>query len=189
MIYFTSDLHFCHDREFVYKPRGFDNIDEMNEAIVQRWNSVVHPEDTVYVLGDLMLNNNDKGMELINRLNGSIIIFRGNHDTDARIQRYINDPKLQKTNMCIAYADVIKYGKYHFYMSHYPTMTSNLDNDAPLSQHIINLFGHTHQKSNFYNDIPFMYHVGLDSHDCYPVSVEQVLEDIRAKVQECKDML
>ena len=81
------------------------------------------------------------------------------------------------------------YGKYHFYMSHYPTMTSNLDNDAPLSQHIINLFGHTHQKNNFYNDIPFMYHVGLDSHNCYPVSAEQVLEDIRAKVQECKDML
>ena len=58
-IFITSDLHFCHDRAFVYEPRGFSNIKEMNQAIVERWNSTVQPEDIVYVLGDIMLNNND----------------------------------------------------------------------------------------------------------------------------------
>lgn len=56
-IWFTSDTHFCHDRGFLYEPRGFTNVEDMNEAIVQRWNSVVAPEDTVYHLGDAMLND------------------------------------------------------------------------------------------------------------------------------------
>ena len=54
---------------------------------------------------------------------------------------------------------------------------------------MIGLYGHTHQKSNFYQDIPFMYHVGLDSHDCYPVSFEQIIIDIRNKIGECYAML
>ena len=33
MIYFTSDLHLGHDREFIYKDRGYDNIREMSEDI------------------------------------------------------------------------------------------------------------------------------------------------------------
>ena len=37
----TSDLHFCHDREFVWETRGFQNVEEMNEAIVERFNSVI----------------------------------------------------------------------------------------------------------------------------------------------------
>ena len=55
-IWFTSDLHFCHDREFLYKPRGFNNVEEMNNAIVERWNNVVGNNDFVFVLGDLMLD-------------------------------------------------------------------------------------------------------------------------------------
>ena len=46
-----------------------------------------------------------------------------------------------------------------------------------------------YQKTNFYEDRPYMYHVGLDSHDCYPVSMDQVIEDMNNKVTECKDML
>ena len=61
-IFVTSDLHFCHDRDFLYEPRGFKSVHEMNEAIVKNWNSIIQPEDDVYVLGDLMLNDNDRGL-------------------------------------------------------------------------------------------------------------------------------
>ena len=37
-IWFTSDLHFCHDKEFLYKPRGFNSIEEHDTAIIQNWN-------------------------------------------------------------------------------------------------------------------------------------------------------
>ena len=44
-IWLTSDLHFGHDREFIWGPRGFKNVNEMNEAIIKNWNAVVAPED------------------------------------------------------------------------------------------------------------------------------------------------
>lgn len=184
-IFFTSDTHFCHDRGFVYNPRGFDNVLDMNEAIVERWNSVVGPDDIVYHLGDVMLNDNVAGMKFLSRLNGHIYLLRGNHDTDTRWKLY---DTLDNVTV-LGYAEVIKFGKFRFYLSHHPTYTSNLDNDAPLSQHLINLYGHTHQTGNFYNDVPFMYHVGLDSHNCYPVKAEQVIEDIKNEIQVCYQQL
>ena len=181
MIHFTSDTHFSHDREFLYKVRGFPTVDEMNEAIVERWNAVIAPEDEVYHLGDVMLNDNEKGMELLSRLNGKIHILLGNHDTKTRAKLYETLPNVD----VIGYATVIKWGKYHFYLSHYPTNTSNLENMAPLSQHVLNIYGHTHQEHNFYNGTPYMYHVGMDSHNCTPVSVETVIEDIKKEVEVC----
>ena len=54
---------------------------------------------------------------------------------------------------------------------------------------LVNLFGHTHQKTNFYNGIPFMYHVGVDSHLCYPVKIERIIEDIKNEIADCLDYL
>ena len=73
-IFVTSDTHFGHDRKFLYSPRGFKSIQEHDEAIIQNWNSVVEPDDTVYHLGDVMLGDNEHGMECLKRLNGNIII-------------------------------------------------------------------------------------------------------------------
>ena len=83
-IWFSSDTHFGHNKEFLYGPRGFSNVEEMNEAIIERWNKVVKPDDIVYHLGDTMLNDNEKGIECMHRLNGEIFLIWGNHDTDAR---------------------------------------------------------------------------------------------------------
>lgn len=185
MIYFASDTHFCHDRGFIYTPRGFTTVAEMNAAIIERWNKVVKNDDTVYLLGDVMLNDNEEGMKCLAQLNGRIHILIGNHDTASRLSIYETLPNVTVEG----YADIVKYGKYTFYISHYPTNTSNLEKDAPLSQHVINLYGHTHQQTNFYQDIPYMYHIGMDSHFCTPVSAEEVLEDIRKKVEECKSQL
>ena len=59
-IFFTSDLHFCHDREFIWGSRGFSSCDEMNNTIIERWNNTVTDYDIVYVLGDLMLGDINK---------------------------------------------------------------------------------------------------------------------------------
>ena len=86
-IFATSDMHFGHDREFVWKVRGFNSIQEMNDAYVNRWNSVVGPEDDVYCLGDLMLGD-PSNIEYIKKLNGKIHIVYGNHDTNNRRKMY-----------------------------------------------------------------------------------------------------
>lgn len=184
-VWFSSDLHFCHDREFLYKPRGFNDIQEHDEAIMERWNQVVKPNDVVYILGDLMLNNNQLGITFINYLNGYKYIILGNHDTDARQQLYMTS---LNNVVDITYASVIQHHKYKFYLSHYPTITSNVD-EKHFSQHLFNLYGHTHQKTNFYNDIPWIYHVGMDSHNCTPVHIDQIIADCKAKYNECAAML
>lgn len=183
-IWLSSDFHFCHDREFIYKPRGFESVEEMNAAIVENWNKVVHYDDLCFVLGDIMLKDNEKGLKLLSQLNGRLIIIVGNHDTAARIDLYKECRNVEG----LAYALVMGYKKHHFFLSHYPSFTGNLEKEA-FSQMTINLYGHTHQKSNFYNDIPFMYHVGVDSHNCAPVLLNNIIRECYAKVEECKDML
>lgn len=185
MIYFTSDLHFCHDREFLFKPRGFSNVDEMNEAIVKRWNDTVGENDTVYILGDLMLKDNAKGIEYINRLNGIKHIIYGNHDTASRIELYHN---ALKDVVQLSYAEMVDYNGYHFFCTHYPCLTGTLEKES-LKQMTCNLFGHTHSKDKFYNDMPFMYNVALDAHNCTPVSIDEIISDMKVKVEECKSML
>ena len=182
-IWFTSDTHFCHNRDFLFQPRGFTNVDDMNKAIIERWNSVVKPNDEVYHLGDIALNDIDTAISYINRLNGTIYWIRGNHDSEKKIDTIINEcPSVWD----MGWARQMKIDKYSFYLSHYPTLTTNFD-DKHFSQHVINLHGHTHQQTNWLNpDNPFMYHVGLDSHDCTPVHVEKVIDDIKNKWKEMK---
>lgn len=184
MIYVTSDLHFCHDRAFVYEPRGFTNVYDMNEAIVENWNRLIQPADDVYVLGDIMLNDNATGLKLLKSLKGQIHIVLGNHDTDTRKDLYNSCWNVVEIENAIR----LKYNKHHFFMTHYPCITSNLEKES-LRQCTCSLYGHTHQKDNFYQDIPFIYHVGVDSHSCTPVSLDQVIIDMYAKAEECKAQL
>ena len=184
-IFFTSDLHLGHDREFIFKPRGFENVHDMNEAIVKNWNSVVGTEDEIYLLGDVMLGDNEVGTKLLHSLKGKIHIIRGNHDTNPRMACYKESHNVVDVNE----GQYLKVGKQNLYLCHFPTYTSNLEKSANLGEHIINLFGHTHQQTNFFNEIPFMYHVGVDSHNNTPVAYEDIIADIKKKADECYKFL
>ena len=176
-IYLTSDWHFCHNQPFLYEPRGFKNVDEMNEAIIAKHNSIVSPEDDVIVLGDLMLNNTEKGIRCVNRLNGNLHIVYGNHDTPKRIQEYVN---LKLDTEFWGYAIPYKYKKYSFYLSHYPTLTSNLDSNEPLKARVINLCGHSHTQDRWADgDKGLIYHVEMDAHDCKPVNIRNIITEIK----------
>lgn len=185
-IYLTSDLHFNHNREFIWKARSFTSVQEMNEEIIKRHNALVRPDDDVYILGDSSLGGGDEQIlaankALIEQLNGKLHIIRGNHDTDRRVAMYASCKNVVGP---ILYADMIHYKGYHFYLSHFPTLTGNLENES-LKQCTCNLFGHTHQTTNFHMDMPYMYHVGVDSHDCKPVLLDDIIKEMEAKVIEC----
>jgi len=176
-IFFTSDLHLMHNKAFLYEPRGFDNEIEMCESLVENWNKIVKPDDIVYDLGDLALSDVQTAVKYIKKLNGKHFLIRGNHDTNNKIQ-YIVDNCWNQIYYA-GWADVLKYGKMRIYLSHYPTLTSNYD-DKKFSQHVISLHGHTHQRTNWlHSENPFMYHVGVDSHNCTPVHIDEVMTDIR----------
>lgn len=184
MDWFTSDWHFGHDREFIWKPRGFDSLKEHDETIIARHNNLVSPDDDVYVLGDLMLGDNEYGLSCVKRMKGKLHIIRGNHDTDRRIELYRSLPAVVE----ICDAKYLRCKGYHFFLCHYPTMTGNLEKES-LKQMTCNIFGHTHQKAQFYNDIPYMICVCMDALDCYPVCAAEIISKMGNKVQECKAFL
>jgi len=58
--------------------RPFTSNEEMNETMIERHNAKVKEQDTVYFLGDVVINK--KYLELVKRMNGRKILVRGNHD-------------------------------------------------------------------------------------------------------------
>ena len=90
--FLISDLHMSHKgivqflRPDGTKERPWDNIEDMNEAIIKNWNDVVRPKDKVYNLGDVVINRS--ALPILSRLNGEKILVKGNHDV-FRIEEYM----------------------------------------------------------------------------------------------------
>jgi calcineurin-like phosphoesterase family protein len=84
-IFFTSDHHWGHANilKFV-SPAGtllrpeFSCVEEMDEAMVDRWNAVVRPQDKVYHLGDVAMKL--PALAHCARCHGHKRLVRGNHD-------------------------------------------------------------------------------------------------------------
>lgn len=83
-VYLVSDTHFGHTgvcrftREDGTKLRPWDDVEEMDEAMVQRWNETVRPNDKVYHLGDVVINR--RSLNILRRLKGDKVLIKGNHD-------------------------------------------------------------------------------------------------------------
>lgn len=85
MKYFTADTHFFH-KELIHDTRFanrmFFSVNDMNNTIVENWNSVVNDNDTVYHLGDIALINSKKrrfkkSIGNIEEIKGANCIFEG----------------------------------------------------------------------------------------------------------------
>ena len=72
MLHFTSDHHFGHKKILEYTNRPFETVDEMDEAMIARWNEKVGSDDEVYHLGDVGLSSSGKLRNILDRLNGKI---------------------------------------------------------------------------------------------------------------------
>ena len=177
MLYFTSDLHFNHDKDFIYEPRGFRSVMESNETLIKNWNSVVRPYDDIYVLGDFFLGIDlDYVINTIKILKGRIHLVRGNHDTDAKLTLYEKMPNIVE----MAYTTPLDFEGRHFLLTHYPTITANLNDTVETA--VFNLHGHTHSKDKFYQGRPYMYNVAVDAQNNKPVSINQIMNDIDERI-------
>ena len=90
--FLVSDTHFGHEKTCtVFKRedgsplRPFASAEEMDEAMVARWNDRVGPKDKVYHLGDVVINR--KALKTLSRLNGDKVLIKGNHDI-FRLEEY-----------------------------------------------------------------------------------------------------
>ncbi len=78
--FFTADHHFNHKRIIEYSSRPFQNVDEMNEVLIRKWNDKINPKDIVDHLGDFAFGNSENKMTILKRLNGTINFILGSHD-------------------------------------------------------------------------------------------------------------
>jgi len=83
--FLISDTHFGHhgvtkftrsDGETPLRP--WDNITEMDQAMIDNWNSVVTDKDRVYHLGDVVINR--WALSHLYALKGRKVLIKGNHD-------------------------------------------------------------------------------------------------------------
>ena len=178
-VFITSDLHFCHNRDFLYEPRGFSSIAEHDQAIIERWNKIVSPEDIVFILGDIMLCDNHIGKQNFLQLNGNKYIVTGNHDNDYRIALYFNCWNVKNIN----YAYRVRYNGFNFYLTHYPTLTGNFDIAKPLKARVINLCGHSHTSDPFADwELGPIFHTELDTNNNEPWLLDDIITKIKEKV-------
>ena len=83
--FFTSDHHFYHHNILKYEAdhRPFSRVDEMNEALIERWNARVGVGDEVVYVGDFAFGRDatpERVRAILGRLNGRKSLVRGNHD-------------------------------------------------------------------------------------------------------------
>lgn len=84
--FYTSDTHFGHQLMLdprLKRPRPWRSTDEMDEALILNWNSVVGHDDIVYHLGDFgfqLSQRADRIRRIFGRLNGRKRLVIGNHD-------------------------------------------------------------------------------------------------------------
>lgn len=77
--FLTGCTHFGHANIIRLANRPFACVNEMNGVLVENWNKVVKPQDTVYHLGDFAFGK-AQGEAFAAKLNGRVVYLQGNHD-------------------------------------------------------------------------------------------------------------
>jgi calcineurin-like phosphoesterase family protein len=159
-----ADPHFGHagvcrftQADGVTPLRPWDDPDEMTEALINNWNSVIHPDDRVYLLGDVAMNRKALDRSLP-RLMGRKVLVKGNHDMDklSYYSQYFDDIR----------AYVVKK---NLIMSHIPIHPESL------SRWKVNIHGHLH--SNKVND-PRYVCVSVEHTNYFPVDLQTIIDRI-----------
>ena len=175
--FLISDTHFGHEKTCtVFKRedgsplRPFASAEEMDEAMIKRWNDRVRPKDKVYHLGDVVMSR--KFLHILDRLNGDKVLIKGNHDIFKMEDYY---PRFR---------DIRGYHVLNgMILSHVPVHTDSIERFGT------NIHGHLHANrvmqvtwGGARTEIDPRYHSVCVEHTNYtPISLEEVYDRIRAE--------
>lgn len=166
----TSDMHVGHKNVIRYSNRPFSSVEEMDETLIENWNSKVGDNDVVFNLGDFAFLNQKKIIEILENLNGTQYFIYGNHDrlmaSDA-VQNFC-----KRSGKIKLFCDVIEcnYKKTPIYMCHYAHRVWNKSHYG-----CIHLYGHSH------GSLPRIgrsMDVGVDSTDMPTDYSPRLLDDV-----------
>ena len=184
--YVISDLHLGHENCITKfkRPdgtplRNFKDVEEMNETIINNINSVVRPQDSLYILGDCVINK--KFLPLLARLNGHKRLIHGNHD-------------IEPTKEFLKYFEEI-YGVRTFahdlIMSHIPIHRESM------ARWNVNLHGHLHFGEVMYkrehNGVsvpdPMYLNMSVEMLDYKPISLEEARDRARKNREKYPELV
>jgi calcineurin-like phosphoesterase family protein len=175
MLWFTADTHFGHTNIIRYCQRPFASVQEMDAQMVERWNAVVSPGDTVYHLGDFTLRGWDGFAAYVQRLNGRLCILPGGHDhpwlagfAPGAVSSLTGQPAEVLPPLVSLELPELRVGRYSqvLVLCHYALRV--WDHAHYGAWH---LYGHSHGTLPAWG---LSFDVGVDSHDFRPISLDEV---------------
>lgn len=153
--FFTSDTHFGHANIIHHCSRPFATINEMDDVLIENWNAVVGPKDTVWHLGDFSMGGAEDAQRYRSCLNGRIHLIWGNHDRNS-----VRSLPIWASSQ---YATEIRLDGHDITLCHYAMRVWNRSHRGSLM-----LYGHSHGGLPG-ND------VGVDVWNFRPVTLDQIL--------------
>ena len=115
MIYYIGDMHLGHTNVIKHDGRPFNNVEEMNETLINNYNSIITDLDDVYFVGDVTFKSATNAIEMIKRLKGKKHLVIGNHDRKNVKNREFRECFVD----CKDYYDIVDEGR-RVILSHYP---------------------------------------------------------------------
>lgn len=164
-VFFTSDLHFGH-KNLIEGLRNM-SVEESDMLVIENWNKVIKKRDTVYILGDIVMEKPLYACAYLPRLNGNICIVGGNHDTKICCETY--------AKMGIPVMGVLEYKG--FLCTHIPVHPTQIEHFRG------NIHGHIHLSGDIeglgrYN-APLVegryYNVNTEFHNYTPVLFDDIV--------------
>lgn len=181
-VFFTSDTHFNHKKIIEYCNRPFKSLEEMDEILIKHWNKVVGKDDYVFHLGDFVFGGSNTWKDVLSRLNGHIILIKGNHDYQNFRESYYSYFEHVADQMLIFIDD------QPLLLNHYPILTYP---KQYRTKEVIQLHGHVHSSNKMTGTDNYryalhslkQYDVGVDNNDYYPVSYSEIINNINERIK------
>lgn len=118
MKFYVADLHFGHANVIKHDGRPYSNVDEMDEDLIKKWNSVVKDTDEVYIIGDFTFRNGKPVSWYAKQLKGKKYLILGNHDKlDNEDRKYFEKISKSETIYDTINGEKVKIVLHHFPMA------------------------------------------------------------------------
>jgi calcineurin-like phosphoesterase family protein len=162
----TSDTYLGREKILSIFKRPFKTVEEMNETIIDRWNSKVSKGDIVYHLGNFFWDPMT-ATDYIESLNGKIVIFPTQNDLAAIELSRSHPEKIE-----LYTSSILEIPESGIVMGHYPMEDWNGKKNGT-----VHLHGHSLE---YKTDFSIMKRVNCctDSWDFYPVEIGAIFDFI-----------
>ena len=135
---YISDVHFGHRAVIDFEPRPFLDVDEMDRALIQLWNSRVTKNDQVYILGDMFFHNEKPFSWYLRQLKGQKHLIIGNH-----CRKLLKDSEAMSYFVSVDHYLEVTDDKKRIILSHYPHAEWN-----GFYRESWHIYGHIHNRTD-----------------------------------------